>query len=112
MPLFSVSLLFSLEVQAPTAPAPLLELAIRVVSAANETEARAKAAVLAEGQETTYRNSSGETVANVFLRVVEVQSLIDDHLFDGMEVASWMFKAGECLELSEEGIALKPASRT
>ena len=111
MPLFSVSLLFSLEVQAPTAPAPLLELAIRVVSAADEADARAKAAVLAQAQETTYRNSSEETVVNVFLRVVEVQSLFDDHLFDGMEVASWMFEAGECLELNEEGIAVKPASR-
>jgi hypothetical protein len=41
-----------------------------------------------------------------------VQSLFEDHLVDGMEVASWMFESGECLELSEEGIAVKPASRT
>ena len=112
MPLFSVSLLFSTKVHAPDAPPPTLEIAIRAVSATDEAEARDKAGALARAYETTYLNWFGETVTNAFLRIVEVQWLVDDHLFDGMEVASWMFKAGECLELSEEGIAVKPASRT
>jgi hypothetical protein len=108
MPLFSVFLLFSSEVHAPDDPPPTLEIAIRVVSAADEAEARAKAAALGQADETTYLNMYGETVTNAFLRIVEVQWLVDDHLFDGMEVASWMFKVGERLELSQKGIAVKP----
>ncbi len=110
MPLYSVSVLFALEVQAPDAPAPLLELAIHVLSAADEAEARAEAARLARARETTYRNRAGEVVSDSFRVVVEVQPLLADRLADGMEVASWMFAAGKTLVLGESGFAAAPAS--
>jgi hypothetical protein len=36
--------------------------------------------------------------------VVDVQGLINDHLFEGMEVASWMFRKGEALVIGEGGV--------
>ena|SRR5688500_12641229 len=109
MPLFSVSLLFSLETQAPNAPEPLQELAIHVLSAAHEDEAKVRAEAIGRARETNYKNRNGESVRDIFTRVVEVQSLIDEHLFDGMEVASWMFRRGERLVLDKGRITAHPA---
>ena len=103
MPLFTVSLLFSLEVQAPHAPEPLRELALHVLTAGDRDEAHAKGDAIGKARETIYENKDGELV-----RVVEVQSLIDDYLFDGMDVASWMFERGERLILDDRGIAPNP----
>jgi Domain of unknown function (DUF4288) len=105
MPLFSVSLLFSLEVEARDGPEPLLELAIHVVSAADENEAKVRGEAIGRLCQTSYRNSSGELVRNTFQNVVEVQTLMDDYLFEGMEVASWIFQRGERLILDQRGIA-------
>ena len=104
MPLYAVSLLFSLEVQAPNAPEPLRELAIHVLSAADENEAEAKGRVIGRKRENSYRNTQEEVVRDIFQAVVEVQELIDDRLFDGMEVASRMFRRGETLVVNEGGI--------
>lgn len=103
MPLYAVSLLFSLEVQAPDAPAPLQELAIHLVSAANEDEANARGQAIGKARETHYKNRDAEIVCNIFKAVVEVRQLMDDHLFDGMEVASWMFRRGERIVIDEDG---------
>jgi hypothetical protein len=103
--LFSVSLLFSLEVEARNAPEPLRELAIHVVSAADEGEAKVRGEAIGRSRQTSYNNRNGEPVRDVFMRVVEVQALIDDHLFEGMEVASWMFWKGERLIFDDaEGV--------
>lgn len=109
MPLFSVSLLFSLEVDARDSPEPLRELAIHVLSAANESEARLKGEAIGKARQTSYKNRDGETVRDAFRAVVGVQSLIDDELFDGMEAASWLFRRGEHLVLDDDGIAARRA---
>ena len=109
MPLFSVSLLFSLEVDAPDAPEPLRELAIHVVFAADEDDARAKAMTIGEARAIRYKNFDGATARDILKGVAAVQSLIDDHLFDGMEVATWMFRRGERLVLDDAGLAPRPA---
>lgn len=107
MPLFSVSLMFSLKAQAATAPEPLREIAIYVLSAADEDDAEARAQATGHSYETSYENSDGELVRNIFKHVIEVQSLIGDHLFDGIEVASWMFRRGTCVILSDDGITIE-----
>ena len=109
MPLFSVSLLFSLEVEAANSPEPLRELAIHILSAANESEAKLKGQAIGKARETSYKNRDGETVRDTFKAVIGVQSLIDDQLFDGMEVASGLFRRGEHLVLDDEGIAARSA---
>jgi hypothetical protein len=109
MPLFSVSLLFSLQVEAVDAPEPLRELAIHVLSAADESEAKLKGEAIGKGRETTYENGDGETVQDTFKAIVGVQSLLDDQLLDGMEVASWLFRKGEHLVLDEAGVAARSA---
>jgi Domain of unknown function (DUF4288) len=108
MPLFSVSLLFSLEVEARDAPAPLRELAIHIISAADEGDAKVRGEAIGRSRQTSYKNRKGEPVRDTFMRVVEVQALIDDHLFEGMEVASWMFRKGEGLVFDDAGIAARP----
>lgn len=100
MKLFSVSLLFTLQVDAPDRPEPSRELAINVVSAADRDSARAKGETIGTAREIEYRNIAGETVRDTFVGVVEVQELCDAHLFDGMEVASWCYR-GERLVLEE-----------
>lgn len=109
MPLFCVSLLFSLQVEAAEAPEPLRELAIHILSAANESEAKLKGEAIGKGRETSYKNQDGETVRDTFRAVVGVQSLLDDQLFDGMEVASWLFRKSEHLVLDEDGVAARSA---
>ena len=109
MPLFSVSLLFSLQVEAGDAPEPLRELAIHILSAANESEAKLKGEAIGKGRETIYENGDGETVRDTFKAVVGVQSLMDDQLFDGMEAASWLFRKGEHLVLDDNGVAARSA---
>ena len=42
----------------------------------------------------------GETVRNTFRGIVEAQLLLDERLFDGMEVSSWMY-GGDRLMLEE-----------
>lgn len=111
MPLFSVSLLFSLEVEAPGAPEPLRELAIHVLSAADEIEAKTKAEAIGKAREIKYKNEHGETVRDGFKGVRAVQSLGDDRLFDGMEVASWLYRRGERLMLDDDGIAAEAAAK-
>lgn len=100
MPLFSVSLLFSLQVEALDQPEPVRELAIHVLSAADQSEARTKGEDIGKAREIAYRNVNGEPVRDSFAGVVEVQHLFDDHLFDGMEVAYWCYR-GERLILEE-----------
>lgn len=103
MPLFSVSLLFSLEVDAPDRPEPVRELAIHVLSAADRDEARVKGEGIGKAREQIYLNGVGEAVRDIFVGVIEVQDLIDDHLFDGMEVAYWMYR-GERLVIGKVGL--------
>lgn len=107
MALFAVSLTFLMSVDAEGAPAPTRELAIHVVFAENEDEARTKAMKIGRARETSYLNAFGETVRDVFEGIVETQPLIDDHLFDGMEVASWLYE-GDGL-LIENGRTSRPA---
>ena len=103
MPIYAASLLFSLEVQAPDAPPPLLELAVHLVVAADERDAEARAQLIGRNRETSYKNAQGEFVCDTFKAVVEVQRLMDDQLRDGMEVTSWMFRRGERIVIDEGG---------
>ena len=91
MPLFSVHLLFSLEVDVSDPPLPVRELAVHVLSAVDESGAKLRGETIGRTRESIYKNGAGETVRNIFKRVVEIKELIDDHLFDGMEVAYWMW---------------------
>ena len=109
MPLFAVSLTFSLDVQAPGPPEPIRELAIHVLSAANGEEAKAKGELIGKARETSYENAAGETVRDVFKAVVEVQELLDSTFFDGMEVSYWLYR-GDRLDIEEGWLGAKPAA--
>jgi hypothetical protein len=111
MPLYAVSLLFSLEVQAPDAPQPLQELAVHVVAASDEKEAEARGRTIGKNRENSYRNPRGDVVRDTFKAVIEVQHLIDERLRDGMEVASWMFRKGEVLVVDEDGVMARAAAK-
>ena len=107
MPLFTVSLLFSLEVEASHASEPLREWAMHVLFATDEADARTRGEALGKAHETSYKNREGEAVRNIFMAVVQVQQLLDVSLFDGLEVASWMFRRGERLVLDERGVRIE-----
>ena len=107
MPLYAVSLLFSLEVQSLDAPEALQELTVHVLSAPDENGARARGEAIGRARETSFKNRNGQAVQDIFKAVVEVQLLIDDQIFDGIEAASWMFRRGECLVIDDRGITAK-----
>lgn len=86
MPLFAVSLTFTLEVQAPGLPEPVRELALHLLSAPDVGDAKAKGERIGKARETSYENGKGETVRDVSKAVVEVQELLHAAMFDGMEV--------------------------
>ena len=92
MALFAVSLTFLLKVDAEDAPNPTRELAIHVLFADGEINARTKGADIGRARETAYLNANGEVVRHTFQKVVEVQQLLDKQLFDGMEVSSWLYE--------------------
>jgi hypothetical protein len=98
--LFAVSLTFLLKVDTPNPPEPMRELAIHLVFADNEREAHAKGTDIGRARETAYLNVDGLTVRDTFQGVVELQELQEKHLFDGMEVSSWLYK-GDRLILDE-----------
>ena len=100
MTLFSVSLLFSCQMETPDSFEMLRGLAVHVLTAAGPDEARAKGDNIGNAKEHAYQNGDGEAVRWTFEGVVEVQDLYDGHLFDGMEVASWLYR-GERLVLNE-----------
>ena len=109
MPLFAVSLLSECRVAGTLPPEPTYELAIHIVQAQDENEARARGAELGNNRQHAYRNADGEEVSWVFQRVVECQDLFDRELADGMEVSSWLY-GGERLCLNDGWSApfLKP----
>src|SRR5579863_1462208 len=76
--------------------------AIHLVFAASEKEARARGAEIGRARETAYLNADGETVWDAFRGVVEVQSLLDERRFDGMEVSSWLYEGDRLI--IEEGL--------
>lgn len=100
MPLFALSLLSVCRVADAHAGAPLYELAIHVVAARDEAEARERGADLGASRQLSYRNGEDADVSWVFERVVECQNLFADALSDGMEVSSWLFR-GERLCLND-----------
>ena len=100
MALFAVSLTFVLKVDAVDAPEPTRELAIHVVRAENEAEARVRGDVIGRARQLSYLNAYGEPVTDEFVEVVEVQLLSGDQLIDGMEVSSWLYQ-GERLVIEE-----------
>ena len=110
MPLFAVSLLSECRVGGALPPEPLHELAIHVVQAQDENDARVRGAELGNNRQHAYRNAYDEEVSWVFQRVVECQDLFDHDLADGMEVSSWLYK-GERLCLNDGWLAppLKPS---
>lgn len=100
VPLFAVSLLSECRVAGNITSDPLHELAIHVVEALDEAEARARGSELGVKRQHAYGNADGEEVSWVFQRVVECQDLSDREMSDGMEVSSWLYK-GERLCLND-----------
>jgi len=111
MTLFAVSLLFSLEVQVSDLPEPVRELAIYLLSANDTEDAKAKGERIGKAREISYENAAGEVVRDCFKAVVEVQLLYDTHIFDGMEVSSWLYR-GDRLVIEEGRITATPAATT
>ncbi len=107
MPLFAVSLFLDCRVAGSLEPDVLHELAIHMVRAQDEDDARARGTELGTRHETTYRNADGDEVSWVFQRVVECQELLENELADGMEVSSWLYR-GECLCLNDGWSAPTP----
>jgi hypothetical protein len=68
--------------------ASLVEHSIRLVRAADEAEARAKAEAIGRSDEVTYQNEAGRSVTWQFAGVAEIQDLCEPELHDGMEVFS------------------------
>jgi hypothetical protein len=86
-----VSLAFALTVETGDPQEPTRELAIHPVFAESEQAARTRGAEIGRARECSYLNPCGETVRDTFDGVAEVQSLLDERLFDGMEVSSWLY---------------------
>jgi hypothetical protein len=84
------------------------EVAVHLVQARDDAEARERGAEIGSGRQHNYLNGDGEDVSWRFRRVVECQELLDSELKDGMEVSSWLYR-GERLCLDDGWSA--PADR-
>lgn len=91
MTIYAVSLKFMSSVEEQEPDEPLRELAIHLVFADDEAQARAKGKEIGRSLETTYRNVSNNEVRVIFEGIVQVQDLIGNGLFDGMEVSYWLY---------------------
>lgn len=100
MPWYAVSLLCECHVAGALPADSMRELAVHLVAAGDEAEARARGADIGAKRQHRYRNGEGEDVAWAFRGVVECQELCDRELADGMEVSSWLYR-GERLTLNE-----------
>ena len=87
MPLFAISLLSECRVAGVLPPQPMHQVAIHLVKARDEMEARARGTEMGVGRQHAYRNGDGEEVFWAFRRVVECQDLADREFVDGMEVS-------------------------
>lgn len=85
------------------------ELSIHIVRANDIGEARERARNVGKNKETTYLNSSGKRVNYSFKRIVEMQTLDDAELTDGVEVSCWMWD-GETLDLNRRWTSLDEKS--
>ena len=100
MPLFAVSLLSECRVAGVLPPDPMHQVAIHLVRARDEIEARALGAELGVKRQHGYRNGGGEEVLWIFQRVLECQDLVGPEFVDGMEVSCWLYE-GERLCLND-----------
>ena len=82
------------------------QVAIHLVKARDEMEARARGTEMGVGRQHAYRNGDGEEVFWAFRRVVECQDLADREFVDGTEVSCWLYE-GERLCLND-GWSLVP----
>lgn len=85
---YSTKILFKSEVIGENPPPHCYEESIRVFLAVDDAEAEDKAREIGEGNEHKYRNENGEEVNWRFVKVIEVQSLCENEITDGMEVFS------------------------
>ena len=84
---FSVKILYESDAAGRT----LGESSLRLILAADEAEAAAKARIVGMRDEHDYQNDSGQVVRWLFARVLEVQDLCETEIVDGMEVYSHVF---------------------
>jgi hypothetical protein len=66
------------------------EQSIRLIQASDESEARAKAAIVGVSEQHNYPNTCSENVNWQFVSVLEVQDLCEAEIVDGMEAFSTM----------------------
>jgi len=79
---YSTKLLFRSEVIGENPPPSIFEENVRVFLAGDDAEAENKAKDIGKANEHSYRNENGWA----FVKVVEVQSLCENEITDGMEV--------------------------
>ena len=84
------------------------QIAIHLVKARDETEARARGAELGMKRQHAYRNGDGEEALWVFRRVVECQDLVDLEFVDGMNVSCWLYE-GDRLCLNDSWSSPEPS---
>jgi hypothetical protein len=89
---YSAKLVFESEIDGNPKSDGLWEESIRILTAADEDEARANAAGIGKGAEHSYLNERGETVYWRFREVLEVQDLCVTELTQGTEVFSRLFR--------------------
>ena len=92
---YSARIRYETEIAGKPDAGGIREESIRVLLADSRHEALSKARKLGRENEITYKNDAGEDVTWRFRRVLEVQDLCEEILYDGVEVFSTLSRIEE-----------------
>lgn len=88
---FSTKILFKSKVANPSDRKVLFEESIKLFCADNRKEAEQKALALGKKHAVSYKNENGEAVTWSFIKVIEIQSISEESISDGIEVFSYLY---------------------
>src|SRR5713226_9287301 len=82
---FAANLLFK-SIDASTDRPYLFEERIVLLRSSSEDEARERAEKIGNEEQTEYKNTDGNLVRVIFVKIQDLKSLIDDEIGDGSEI--------------------------
>lgn len=89
---YSVRVIYRSTVDGVEVADSLMEESVRVFTASSDDEARLKRENVARAGEHSYKNEKSETVQWIVESIEDAQDLCEDHLSDGIEVHSRLFR--------------------
>jgi len=90
---YSVRVIYRSTIDGVETADPLREESVRVFTASNDDEARAKREEIAKAGEHSYKNEAGEVVQWLVDTIDDAQDLCEENMADGTEVYSRLFRS-------------------